>query len=200
MKEKKVVFTERNIHLEENERSVVMDVASKSLMEMYSYVVCQNKGNVLDVGFGMGYSANKMSSLSSTYTCIEINPQLYEKALAWAKDKPNVEIIFGDWYNVIPTLTKKFDGIFMDTHDDSNYLEFENLCKTIANEGCILSIFNYFMLRERSSMNFYDYTLEPSKFSKVVTPTHTVNWTYFQSGEFVKGKNSIKFDEPISLI
>ena len=49
MKDKKVVFTERNIHLEENERSVVMDVASKSLMEMYSYIVCQNKGDVLDV-------------------------------------------------------------------------------------------------------------------------------------------------------
>ena len=200
MKNKKVVFTERNIHLEENERSVVMDVASKSLMEMYSYVVCQNKGNVLDVGFGMGFSANKMYELADTYTCIEVNTQMYERALKWAEDKPNATILFGDWFEIIPTLTDKFDGIFMDTHDDPNYLEFENTCLSIANTGCILSIFNYFMLRERHSMNFYEYTLEPSKFSKVVTPSHTINWTYFNGQKFEKGKNSIKFKEPTSLI
>lgn len=200
MKDKKVVFTDRNIHLAENERSVVMDVASKSLMEMYSYVVCQNKGDVLDVGFGMGFSANKMYELADSYTCIEINPQMFDIASKWAEDKPNANIIFGNWYDVIPKLGKKFNGIFMDTHDDPNYTDFEKVCLSIAKEGCILSIFNYFLIREQHSMNFYDYTLEPSKFSKVVTPSHTINWTYFSEGKFEKGKNSIKFKEPTNLI
>ena len=88
MKNQTVVFTEKNIHFEDNHRSVVMDVSSKSLMEMYSYVVCQNGGNVLDVGFGMGFSANKMSELATHYTCIEINPQIYEKAIECSRKIP----------------------------------------------------------------------------------------------------------------
>lgn len=200
MKNTEVIFTKRNIHFKKNDRSVVMDTASKSLMEMYSHVVCQNKGNVLDVGFGMGFSADKMSELADTYTCIEINPQIYENALEWAKDKSNVKIIFGDWFDVIPTLDIKYDGIFMDTHADINYNDFENSCKTISNKNCILSIFNYFSLRDYKSMNSYPYKLEPSKFTQLVAPIHYINWTWFNGNEFVKGKNSIKFNPPTSLI
>ena len=169
-------------------------------MEMYSYVVCQNGGNVLDVGFGMGFSANKMSELAEHYTCIEINPQIYEKAIEWAKDKPNVEIIFGDWIEIIPTFSKKFDGIFMDTHYDINYSKFEDYCKTIANENCILSIFNYFTFRKQNELNQYEYQVEPHKFTKIVTPSHIINWTFFKNGSFEKGDNIIKFKPPTSLI
>ena len=72
MKNEKLVFTDRNIYFEQNPKSVVMDLASQSLMKMYSYIVCQNGGSVLDVGFGMGFSANEMSKLADHYTCIEI--------------------------------------------------------------------------------------------------------------------------------
>ena len=193
MKSQEVVFTPRNIHFKDNERSVVMDLASKSLMEMYSHIVCQNKGKVLDIGFGMGFSAEKMSSLADHYTCIEINPQIYQKALEWAKGKKNVEIIFGDWYDIIPKLTSKFDGIFMDTHHDPNYSKFEDLCHTIANENCILSIFNYFTFRELHTLNFYQYKLEPHKFTKVVPLFHTINWTHYVNGKFIKKQsNNIK--------
>lgn len=192
MKNQEVVITEKNIYFEDNNRSVVMDTASKGLMEMYSHIVCQNGGDVLDVGFGMGFSANKMYELSNSYTCIEINPQIYERAKEWAKDKPNVEIIFGDWIDVIPTLDKKFDGIFMDTHHDPNYNEFESYCKSISNEGCILSIFNYFSLRNKSEMNTYKYELEPEKFTKIVERIHSINWTEYSNGEFYKTNNKIK--------
>ena len=92
MKDKKVIFTDNNIVLSDNPRSVVMDKASKSLMEFYSYIVCQNKGDVLDIGFGMGYSADKMYELADSYTCIEINPQIYKRASEWAKKRSNVSI------------------------------------------------------------------------------------------------------------
>jgi len=200
MKNEVVVFTEKNIHFKNNPRSVVMDAASKSLMEMYSYIVCQNGGNVLDVGFGMGFSANEMSSLANHYTCIEINPQIYEKAQEWAKNKSNVTIIFGDWVEVIPRLNQKFDGIFMDTHDDVNYEKFEDYCKTIANDNCILSIFNYFTFRKQNDLNYYEYKVEPHKFTKIVAPTHTINWTYFKNGNFQKGNGVIKFKSPTSVI
>jgi predicted O-methyltransferase YrrM len=192
MKNTEVVFSESNITLKDNPRSIVMDRASKSLMELYSTIVCQNKGDVLDVGFGMGYSANKMYELADTYTCIEVNKDIYLKALEWAKDKPNVEIIYGDWYDIIPTLDKKFDGIFMDTHYDSNYAKFEEVSKSVAKEGCILSIFNYFVIRSVDEINTLSQELSYKGFSKLVTPTHRVSWSYFNNGEFKKGSYKVK--------
>jgi 16S rRNA A1518/A1519 N6-dimethyltransferase RsmA/KsgA/DIM1 with predicted DNA glycosylase/AP lyase activity len=106
MKSEEVIINDDYIVLKENTRSVVMSKGAKSITEIYSYVVSQNRGDVLDVGFGMGFSANKISKLADSYTCIEINPQIYETAKEWSKDKPNVEIIFGDWIDVIPTLNK----------------------------------------------------------------------------------------------
>jgi spermidine synthase len=192
MKNKKVVITNDTIYLEDNPRSIVMHKGSKSLTEIYSHIVCQNGGDVLDIGFGMGFSANKMLELADTYTCIEINPQIYEKAIDWAKGNPNVEIIFGDWIEVIPNLTKKFDGIFMDTHDDLNYSKFEEYCKLISKDGCILSIWNYFSIRNRSELNEYVCEIDGLNFPKVVDGIHYVNWTVFKDGEFVKTTNNIK--------
>lgn len=192
MKNKEVVITDKTIYLKNNPRSIVMDKGSKSLTEIYSHVVCQNGGHVLDIGFGMGFSANKMSELADTYTCIEINPQIYESAKEWAKNKPNVTILFGDWVDIIPTLDKKFDGIFMDTHDDNNYQKFEEYAKLVANDGCILSIWNYFSIRDKSELNEYVSELDSFNFPKVVDGTHSVNWTYFVDGQFQKGSNKIK--------
>lgn len=200
MKNKEVVFTEKNIHYKDNKRNVVMDRASKKLMEFYSFVVCQNKGDVLDVGFGMGFSANAMSSLADSYTCIEVNPQIYKRASEWAKDKPNVNIIFGDWNEIIPLLDLKYDGIFMDTYDDIMQPHFENYAKMIAKEGCILSIFNYFTQREKSSMNEYYYKLDTGKFTTTVKDTHIVNWTVYENGNFIKTNNNINFPEPDKII
>jgi spermidine synthase len=192
MKDKKVVITNDTIYLEDNPRSIVMHKGSKSLTEIYSHIVCQNGGDVLDIGFGMAFSANKMLELADTYTCIEINPQIYETAKEWAKDKLNVEIIFGNWIDIIPTFTKKFDGIFMDTHDDANYSKFEEYCKLISKDGCILSIWNYFSIRNRSELNEYVCEIDGLNFPKVVDGIHYVNWTVFKDGEFVKTTNNIK--------
>jgi spermidine synthase len=134
-----------------------------------------------------------MSELANTYTCIEINPQIYEKALEWAKDKPNVDILFGNWIDVIPTLNKKFDGIFMDTHSDENYKEFEEYCKSIANENCVLSMFKYTPKKNTSELNHYSYAVS----SKNI---HIINWTYFINGNFIKKNNHIKFKSPNYLI
>lgn len=193
MKDKKVVFTDKAIILQDNTRSVVMEEGAKSLTEMYAHVVCQNRGDILDIGFGMGFSANKIYELADSYTCIEINPQIYQRAEIWAKDKKNVTIIFGDWIDILPRLGRKFDGIFMDTHHDPNYHMFESYSKFVAKEGSILSIFNYTLIKDKSELNSYEFELDATKFSKVVEPYHTINWTYFQQGKFRKSDtNEIK--------
>jgi len=192
MRNKKVIIDDRKIVLEDNPRSVVMEAASKGITEMYARIVCQNQGDVLDIGFGMGFSANKMSELADSYTCIEINPQIYKKASAWAKGRPNTNIIFGDWIEIIPQLNIKYDGIFMDTHYDPNYRMFENYAAKVANSGCILSIWNYFTIRDQSELNLYEYDLSGLNYTRHVGGMHKINWTYFVNGEFKKGSNRIK--------
>lgn len=200
MKDKKVIFTDNNIVLSDNPRSVVMDKASKSLMEFYSYIVCQNKGDVLDIGFGMGYSADKMYELADSYTCIEINPQIYKRASEWAKKRSNVSIIFGDWFDIIPQLGMKYDGIFMDTHDDPNQIYFEEISKQVANNKCILSIFNYFTQRDSKDMNEYIFNLDKPKFTTTVKDFHRVNWTVFNGSEYLKTSSRISFPDPTKII
>lgn len=200
MKDQPVTFSTNTIHYSGNKKAVVMDAASKTLMEYYSYIVCQNQGRVLDIGFGMGFSANKMYELSDEYWCIEINPQIYDKAIEWAKDKPNVTILKGDWIEVIPTLNIKFNGIFMDTHDDLNYNKFETYAKKIAQEGCILAIHNYFTQRDSNTMNEYVFRLDRDKFSIPVKDSHKVNWTVFKNSDFVKTSNKITFPEPTHIL
>lgn len=190
MKNTELNITNQSITFKDNPRNVVMHRASKSLMEFYSDVVCQNKGNVLDVGFGMGFSAERMSSVADHYTCIEINEQVYKRALEWASDKDNVTILLGDWADVIPTLTQKFDGIFMDTYDDLNYNKFEEYCKMISSPNCILSIFNYFSLRDTSELNSYEYALQSDKYDTVVQNHHTIHWTVFDGTSFNKAPNN----------
>ena len=200
MKSEQVIINDDFIVLKENTRSVVMSKGAKSITEIYSYVVSQNRGDVLDVGFGMGFSANKISELVDSYTCIEINPQIYETAKEWSKDKPNVEIIFGDWIDIIPTLNKKFDGIFFDTHNDPNSHLAEQYCKSISKEGTIFSHWNYFQIKDITELNTYTCRVDVNNMPKLTNPTHKVHWTYFKDGEFKKGSNKINFNGGNKLI
>lgn len=200
MKSEEVIINDDFIVLKENTRSVVMSKGAKSITEIYSYVVSQNRGDVLDVGFGMGFSANKISKLADSYTCIEINPQIYETAKEWSKDKPNVEIIFGDWIDIIPTLNKKFDGIFFDTHNDPNSHLAEQYCKSISKEGTIFSHWNYFQIKDITELNTYTCRVDVNNMPKLTNPIHNVHWTYFKNGEFKKGSNKINFNGGNKLI
>lgn len=200
MKKDKVIITEDSIYLEDNPRSVVMDKAAKAITEIYSYVVCQNKGDVLDIGFGMGFSANKMSELADSYTCIEINPQIYEKASKWSKGRPNTNIIFGDWVDILPQLVLPYDGIFFDTHNDPNSHLIEEYAKYVSKEGTILSSFNYFNARDVNELNSYECILDPNNFPKLTKNIHYVYWSYFKDGKFQKGSNKINFNGGTKII
>ena len=200
MKSEEVIINDDFIVLKENTRSVVMSKGAKSITEIYSYVVSQNRGDVLDVGFGMGFSANKISKLADSYTCIEINPQIYKTAKEWSKDKPNVEIIFGDWIDVIPTLNKKFDGIFFDTHNAPNSHLAEEYAKSISKEGTIFSHWNYFEIRDTKELNTYRCEVDVNNMPKITNSIHNVHWTYFTNGEFKKGSNKINFNGGNKLI
>ena len=73
-------------------------------------------GDVLEIGFGLGYSANKIQSFNiNSHTIIENNPVVFEILKKWAlKQKNKVNIIFGNWQEVLPNLKEKYDSIFFE--------------------------------------------------------------------------------------
>ena len=56
----------------------------------------------------MGISANYIQQQDiKSHTIIELNDEIYQNAVEWAKDKPNTKIVSGDWKTV--ELGEKFD-------------------------------------------------------------------------------------------
>ena len=106
--------------LDENGYAIMMDWET-NLMQEHAKVVTENGGDILEIGFGMGICANFIQQSNiNTHTIIEMHDQIFEKLLEWAKDKPNVIPIKGDWFDSIPK-NKKYDGIMHDTWNEKNY-------------------------------------------------------------------------------
>jgi len=90
------------------------------IMKEHARVACHNKGDVLEVGFGMGISADYIQSFNPrSHTIMEFHPQILEKLHKWSKGKDNIKIIEGDWGKNLDKL-KLYDGIFFDTYLDKN--------------------------------------------------------------------------------
>ena len=72
-------------------------------------------GDVLEIGFGLGYSANQIQKFPiKSHTIIECDPVVLKVAREWANHQQNpVNIIHGTWQNVL-SLLGTFDYIFYD--------------------------------------------------------------------------------------
>lgn len=120
------------------------------IMYKHAEFVAGAGGDILELGFGMGISADFIQSFKpKSHTIIEIHPQIYQKAMEWAEGKENVKIILGDWYDVYESLGK-FDGLFHDTYDDYNTMEIFKLYPTILNKGGRFTIWNKDIIDERT--------------------------------------------------
>ena len=77
------------------------------------------KGDVLEIGFGFGYSADEIQKYNiKSHTIIE--PFLFKEAKKWAKkQKHKVIIIKGYWQEVLNRLGT-FDTIFFDDAPSKN--------------------------------------------------------------------------------
>ena len=132
----KIYYTEGDVELQ------VMMLWEDSIMKASADYVCENGGDILEIGFGMGLSAEYIQANSiSSHTIIENHPQVIEKAKAWAKDKPNVTIVEGDWYDVKDSLLT-YDGVFYDTWGDSNVHEFMGVLPSLVKTGANASWWN----------------------------------------------------------
>jgi hypothetical protein len=141
-----IVITEEGIYNPETNHTIMHRCETKISKRM-AEIVTQNGGDILELGFGMHISGDFILSNPkvTSYTVIEIHPVQYERAIEWGKTKTiPVNVIFGNWVDVLPTIDKKFDGIYFDTDTDGNLPRFMDKVKPNCKEGTILSFYAYY--------------------------------------------------------
>jgi len=127
--------------LDEKNQEIMMEWETP-IMEKHAKIVTENKGDILEIGFGMGICSNFIQQVNiNSHTIIEIHDQIFKRLLNWAKDKPNVIPIKGDWFNSIPK-DKKYDGIMHDTWEDKNYDNFISIAKKHLKSKGIITYYN----------------------------------------------------------
>lgn len=151
-KDRELIITNTKISFVDKPNEFVMMDWEDPLMKKHAEVVCQDGGHILEIGFGLGISANYIQEEDIlSHTIIEIHDDIYEILLEWSKDKPNVIPIKGDWFELSDTLeSDKYDGIFYDGYGGKNEMKIKEFAiKHIKDNG----IFTYFNLTKKNFLN-----------------------------------------------
>ena len=96
---------------------VMMTWETPFMHKLAALLHSHTSGDILEIGFGMAISATEIQRLGvKSHTIIEPHPEVYERSLAWKKERPeaNIAIINDYWQNIRDTLPR-YDGIFFDT-------------------------------------------------------------------------------------
>lgn len=135
-----LVFTASAIR-DEFGNDVMMDW-EHPMMKRHAELVCHAGDDVLEVGFGMGISASYIQAREPrTHVIVECHPQVLPRLRAWAKDKANVRVIEGGWYERRAELGT-YDGIFYDTYADVHAPEFFATFEDYLKPGGRMSFYN----------------------------------------------------------
>ena len=127
-----------------DEDVIIMMDWEHPVMSASAAYITEGGGDILEIGFGMGISANYIQSHSiSSHTIIEPHPQMVEKAVEWSSGKSNVTIISQSWADVTGSLGR-YDGIFYDTSYDDRHNLFSSSLSELTKTGTKLSVFNSF--------------------------------------------------------
>ena len=106
------------------------------IMEKSAEYICQSKGDILEIGFGMGICSDYIQAQGvNSHTIVEIHPQIIQKLNVWANSKSNVTVVEGDWNSVS---LSSYDGIFLDTFGDESLNRFKEFAlSNIKTDGKI---------------------------------------------------------------
>ncbi len=96
-------------------------------------------GDVLEIGFGLGYSAERIQSFApKSYTIVEYHPEVALKARAFAAKYPHVTIIEDTWQHALSSLGT-FDCIFFDDYPLQSEEEMQQMEKESAHSTSLLN-------------------------------------------------------------
>lgn len=140
-----LTFTDNEIYyIDSGTKFEVMMDWEDPLMSASAAYACSKGGDILEMGFGMGISATYIQQHDiNSHTICECHPDILEKAYIWAKDKPNVTIIEGDWYANLSQLGT-YDGIFFDTYNDPHLNDFSSSLAKLTKKGGVATWWNAF--------------------------------------------------------
>ena len=111
------------------------------IMEKSAEFISHNKGDILEIGFGMGICSDYIQAQGvNSHTIIEIHPQIIERLNTWASGKSNVTVIEGDWSSV--SISDTYDGIFLDTFGDTNLNKFKDFALARIKSGGKITYWN----------------------------------------------------------
>ena len=154
-KNKELIFKSDKIYYKDANDSIEMEVMmdwEDDIMKRSADYVCENGGDILEIGFGMGISANYIQANNiNSHTIVEIHPDILNRAYEWSEGKPNINIIAGDWYKIKESLSV-YDGIFYDTFCDSNMDQFKSCLNNLVKKGSKVSWWNSI----NSENNYYN--------------------------------------------
>lgn len=113
----KLTFNEKGIYYRQFE---IMGSWEKDYIKKYirKYLDLYKPKIVLEIGFGLGYTADEIQSFGvDKHIIVEAHPEVFKNAQEWAKDK-NVQLIYGFIEDVeLPEV----DFIWDDRHDLTSY-------------------------------------------------------------------------------
>ena len=120
--------------------SVMMDW-ERPIMKKVAELITESKGDVLNIGFGLGIVDGYINTLNpKSHTIIECHPDVINhiNETGW-KSKAN--IIEGKWQDSIGKMGS-FDSIYMDTWGDLRVPHINDLIENHLNVGGIFSIWH----------------------------------------------------------
>jgi amino acid adenylation domain-containing protein len=106
----------------------VMQDWERPMMKAMAEIVCETRGDVVEVGFGMGISASAIQdNHPRSHTIIEFNENVIRRFETWRRQYPDsdIRLVRGKWQDAVAELeTNRYDGVFFDTYssDEDEYL------------------------------------------------------------------------------
>ena len=86
-KDMELEFKTDKIAMKEYSDQVVMMTWEDEIMKKSAEYICESKGDILEIGFGMGICSDYIQSQGvNSHTIVEIHPQVIEKLKVWASD------------------------------------------------------------------------------------------------------------------
>ena len=114
LKDREVEYTDNSLRYIDNQ-NMIMHSWEDDLMRRKAEFVCEQGGDILELGFGMGISANYIQQQKiKSHTICEIHPKVIQELHIWKRDKNNVVVLEGDWYDNVVNMGK-YDGILFNT-------------------------------------------------------------------------------------
>ena len=140
MKFKDTILTFEDDKIVTDDGKTIMMDWETPIMEKSAEYICQSKGDILEIGFGMGICSDFIQAQGvNSHTIVELHPQVIEKLKAWAEDKDNVIIVEGDRISVE---LGTYDGIFIDTYGGENWDKFKEFALSKGKSGARVTYWN----------------------------------------------------------